>query len=360
MIFSVSEIKKPKHIDNQRQEVYSFDCVIEDAIKDKGTVFPKLHRNLDETATLQQLSDHISEDFGLNVGELGVSDTKFSFYHHGKIWLHPIARNSNDLETLLHEYAHLFVSYFFNMHSAQAHGGEFMSVFRFLLDHYDILSKEEFDKISEQFGKNVDIYKDYVDCLKFMTEDELKHLYDETKKEENNKKHPCFWTSFSFIEREYISTEKQAHFFIKNKKENVFIYTCVNKCAYEYETPFFNLTKEELKKTVLLSSAYLMGYDGEKCTSPYEPRYYGYSEVDGSFLYNPLGCFYSQQVKLGDDCTKEEKKIISKEITIYAKNLKKEGYNVIKAKSEKEYQYLYRLMKERYFTLRNEENKSAA
>lgn len=360
MICSVKEIKKPMHIDNQRQQVYSFDVIIENAINEKGSVFPKLHRNLDETATLQQLSDHISEDFGLNVGNLEVSNNKFSYYHHGRIWIHPITRNTNDIETLLHEYAHLFVDYFFNMSSSQAHGGEFMAAFRFLLSHYDILSYKEFDKLSNQFGKDIHVYHDYVECFEITTEDKINEIYNDIKKEKQEYNHPCFWTFFDSIERQYINTQKQLHFFIKSKKSNVFIYTCINKCAYHYETPFSNLTREELKKTILVSTAYLMGYDGEKCTSSYEPRYYGYSEVDGSYLDNPFGGFYSRQVKLGDDCTKEEKKIISKEITIYTKNLKKEGYNVIKAKSEKEYRYLYRLMKDRYFTLRDEENKSAA
>lgn len=360
MIYSVNDIKKPIHIDHQKNEAYSFDCIIENIMAEKGNVFPKLYRNLDESATLQQLSDHISEDFGLCVGDLKISETKYSYYYNGRIWLHPTVKDNNDLETLLHEYAHLFVDYFFNTPSKNSHGGEFMSVLRFLLNHYDILSNSEFDKISERFGQNIHVYNDYVDSFQFLTEDEFNSVYDEIKKDDNNYRHPFFWVSSFPLKREYLSTKKQFHFFVKNEKENIFIYTCVNKCAYYFETPFSNLTKEELMKTVVISSAYLMGYDGEKCTSPHEPRYYGYSEIDGSYIDNPFGGFYSRQVKLGDDCTKEEKKIISKEITVYAKSLKQDGYNVVRAKSEKEYQYLVKMMKDRYWDLREEANNKVA
>lgn len=360
MIYSVAEVKKPRHTDSQRQSFYDFDHILKDEIAAQGTRFPKLYRDLDENASIQELSNHISEDFGLLCSELFVSNDSSSYYQMGKIWIHPIARKQNDIEVLLHEYAHLFHDYFFKSESAQPHGGEYVAVFRWLLDFYDIVPKSDFDEALTYFGEDVDLFEDHIETLTFMSENELNSLFHSLKEQDNEEYISGIWSTSGQLERNYISTEKQIHHFMKNKESGKFIYSCVNKCAYDYETPFSNLTKEEFENTIIVSSAYLMGYSGEKITSRYCPRYYGYVELDGSTAFNPLRGFSSDLVKLGDDETPEEKKLITKQITEYVKTLKKDGVNVIRAKSEKEYVRLCNLMKKRYWEIRKEGNLIAA
>lgn len=354
MILSVHDVERMILTDSQRNAMYAFDEILEDEIKAQGKIFPKLYRNLNENASLQELSNNICDDFGLPYSTFNISEDKTSYYFNFKIYMTPSAIYNKDVEALLHEYAHFFNHLIFKAEDGLSHNGDFVCVFRWLLDYYGIVSKNDFNETITYFAENVVLYDDYIESFKFLTKNEFNILFDELSPLHNNLLISGTWTYSGAFEKKYINTKKQVHFFIKNESKNIFIYSCINKLACYYNDPFSNLTLEQLKNTVIVSPAFLMNYSGESERRKHYPKYYGFVEADGSFFDNPLSCDWVSLVKLGDDSTPDEKKIIQKEITKYSKNLKNEyGKNVVKAKSELEFQTFQSIMRTQYYLLRN-------
>lgn len=355
MLVSVQDVKVRKHTDSQREKTYSLDSLIKRKIKEKGSVFPKLFRHLD-TFDMEQVSKHISEDFGLNMRKLQVSTSYIgsshtvSYAEGGDIFIHNDHRHS--LMVLLHEYAHIFTDFFFRSENGSSHDGYFNAAYRFLLNHYHILSYDEFNELANI--AKVEVYVDAIVGFDFVTEDVFNSRHQELVENDKDVYLP-YWVRCNGLERNIFNGKKTVHYFIKNPITGQFIVSSVNKCHFEHSHEFSEMTKEEMKNTVLLSPVFLMDESGEKVTGRDfgSPRgCYGYAIADGRNIDNGLCGFHSTSGFYSYGCEKEDKKDSAKELSNDVKYFKKSGLNVIKTTSEKEYRRLYSLMRERYYDIR--------
>lgn len=351
MIINIENATKFIANDKQRQIVYSMDNSLECLIND--AYYPKLYKELPKDASLFELGQNIADEFGLNKNIIKQCDKRKNCYYMGYIYLSSNTVNLNCLETLIHEFAHLFCDYFFRSENQHSHDGHFMAVFRWLLNYYDILSIEQFNYLIEHDYPSIDVYDNFIHTFEYLDKQTFDFKLNESKKFETQRSH-TMWTNFNSFKREQVITENFIEYFIENIQSNQLIYIKVKRTESE-KNLFFNMDIDMIKKTVLISPTYLMDTDGERITNKhYFPAYLGFCDVCGSDIENNYGVNKSP-VQYTKDTSANGRKEINKMITSYSKDLKKKGFNVIKTKSEKEFSKIYWEMKDACRELKNKE-----
>lgn len=350
MLINTKDAKKFSASDKQRQIVYSMDRSLEDLIND--AYYPKLYKGLSKDADLFQLGQNIANDFGLHEDVIRKTNQQNCSYYMGYVYLTPLTLRENCLETLIHEFAHLFCDYFFRSEEQKGHDGHFMATLRWLFNHYDILSTEKFNHFIETNYPSIEVYDDFIHTFEFVDKETLDSKFNQAKESKVESSHTA-WTQYNTFKREQVISEDFIEYFIENTKFENYIYIKVRRTSYE-KNYFFNTDIETMRKTVLLSPPYVMDTDGERITNRnYFPAYLGYCDVDGSLIDNNFGV-YKYPVRYIQDISKEGRKEINRNITEYSKELKSKGINVIKTKSEKEFTKLYWEMKSRCRELTDE------
>lgn len=342
MLISVKDTLSISSNDIQKENVYAFDDFLWMKMNKKNLDFPKLFRgkNVNEI-TLEEISQNIQDDFGLNIGKLLTCQVD-NYFKEGRIHLSSLTFVNKNIEILIHEYAHAFQSFLFSSHHQTSHGAEFVSILRFIMNYYDIFSYEEFDNLLVNFRLNVDCYVDFIEHFEVCS----KEFFDEKnqffKESENYDYRDSFFVSYNRTVRLTHGTEKQISHLIQGANDKYF-HLIVNRCFYEYNSPFAHLSDEDLKNVVLLSSFYTMDDAGYKITANFWSGYFGY--VETSIVPNLWFGHEAQRFEPDEDGKKAARKDRSERI----KQLKKEGKKVIIAKSYKEYSEYYSLLRDRYY-----------
>lgn len=338
MITFCADVKKQIFKDAQKNRVYDFDSLLEKEIEKIERPFETLWEKYGRKPTIQEISNFISTDFGLPVKDIKTTNANQSFYQTGSITLNQY--HKNNIEVLMHEYAHYFCDVFFRTKNQTIHGGEFMSVFRFLLNHYNLISTEKFNQLINIEGLNVDVYTDFIVSFDNLTEKEYLIKIDEAK-QKYSEEDIYFWDSWGYIERYFYSSKTKYFNFIKNESNNKFFLITLKKLGYENDGLFDDLTNDDINNTVLVSPSHLMDHDGFPCRGRYSFKYYGFSVIKGEDFFNTDYIhFYSSYntvefLSNGEDL--KDKKETNTEKKDYINYLKNKGFNVIITKSIKEY-----------------------
>tara|TARA_Y100001960_G_scaffold192652_1_gene201664 strand:+ start:9110 stop:10255 length:1146 start_codon:yes stop_codon:yes gene_type:complete len=372
MIYSTNEVKKRIYIDSQREAFYDFDHILQEEIKlvKSEKYLEKLYRGLPSEADLQAISTNIAEDFGLD-GKLEISNKRNSYYYFGSIYIHPICWNNKNLETLLHEYAHLFMDCFFSTGYETAHGGEFAAALRFLLDFYDIVPKETYNELISTFAEDVSLYDNYIESFEFLTiEDFCKEKTKSKKKEVFNNNFTCrkFYLNF---EKEEIHTKDQYHFYYSNGDKNKFIRVVLNKFAYETDHPFKKLSIEEILNTRLVSNVFIMDwharpvkkYEGFQGFAEYRGDYFLHLKDDqetiSSVSWASPEIVHTNNSQRFDICIPKEKvsgtRYANKKRKEYIQKCRKEGINIVTSNSQLEFDFLQEQFKHRCHELHQQQ-----
>lgn len=342
---SVQTATKQSNRDSQKQMVYAFDEILWEKMNEKKIDYPKLFRGktFDEIS-IQEMASNVQRDFGIDIGKIECR-TDDNYFKGGKIVLSASVFKEKNIEIMLHEFAHCFCSFIFTSDRQQDHGAEFVSVLRYLFNFYEILSYDAFDDLIKKHFPKINYYFDFIEEMTPLSEEAF-HLAQDAADKNDFKRNGTYFLSFNNFSRSTKESEKQIYHFINGFEKDVFFKVTLNKCGFEYKTPFSDLTFEEFKNTVLLSSVCVMDQNGAKITAEHWSGYYGFNEVcteDFRGLTN-----YPILQDFGKSDAREWKLYL----TQYAKELKKSGKNIIRARSYKEFELLYKQMRARYFELR--------
>lgn len=346
MLTSVDNVNTQISRDSQKENVYLFDDILWETIKVKGMDYPKLfgNRNI-EDIRLQDIADVINADFQLGLPELTYS-TGDNFFSEGRININHFVAKEKNFEVLLHEFAHAFDYYLFDTPIVSVHGAKFLSTLRFLLNHYEVLSFKEFDELLEShLPTQLECHTDLVDAIIFCNKQELNNLKEQYNANQNQEKREIFYSHITKLE---IKEEQHVNLFFESRINDQCYFIRMKRFAFEYKTPFTNITVEELNNIVLLSPVFMMDDNGNKITAEFWNGNYGFIEETVT-IPNIYG-HNLEPIKYYPD--KDGKKEANKERNRTAKEFKKNGRTVLKPSSYKEYSRLHGLMREKYFELR--------
>lgn len=307
--------------DSNKDFSYQLDDVIFDMIKEKKPCLKKLYGDLNpETTDIVQLSKKVLSDFCLdsvNVKHCMEADQGYtyrSYVKYNSIFFGDYHYKQNNIEIALHEIAHVLCDSHFNS-PFEKHGALFVSVLKWLILHYKLLTEEEFDiacqkandfkvKMTDETIVSVEFISDDIDCYI--------NLFDEKSKvtsyyQKDGKK---------YIENSRYKENGLYHIFQVNyeKKKGVLI----KRKLFGYEdyskNIFSKLTNEELVNFHLISPIFLMNYNGRKTNHRNEgSKGYSCYKVDECFfVYREYEYVYDlkdyqSQVKCLTKRLKEEK-----------------------------------------------------
>lgn len=349
-IVSVNSITKFVKRDTFKYPVYAFDNEIDKRIKEKGSYFPKLFRHLPKDASLFEIGQNIIDDF--NLGSVTIRQnrsSRISTYGASEIRLTPSVVRNHCLEILLHEFAHLFNAVFFPADAD--HDGGYLVAFRFLLNHYDIISNEEFDEMVENSPHNIQLFKDYLISFEVVAESDLeatleeyKNLEPESKlikekyKESLSERWTYRYVSFhADLTAIHLFNEESKDTFVYNPKmKGIGFIIKLNYFKYEKAQPFECITEEELLKTMLVSPVAnydSYGYIIRSKHAWYEPsfKYKRFDEVLEDNIY------YRYKNEHIVECDFSDRALAMKERTAFLKDFRKEGWNIIIAKNNDQF-----------------------
>lgn len=254
MIKSVHDVKKTAKTDYNKKSVYDFDYQLSKFINQKFN---------GKSFCLEEYALKLREDFGLTKTSTNInkSDTNSSYYEDGCIYLERYALEKKCIETFFHEYSHFFCEIFFK--EVLPHGGEFLSVFKFLLNKYDLVTNEEFDRLilENEHIKTV-LFNDYIHSFEEYDADDFDLLERQNVSSgiyTLQSKNGNFIISKKMIAgciKTVYETDKQYHHFIKTSKENKNFHIVINKCFYQYENIFSQHSDVDLFNLVLFSPIY--------------------------------------------------------------------------------------------------------
>jgi hypothetical protein len=148
MKISIDSINDISTRDSQKRKVYSLDDDLQEYIRYAKPSLFKLTRGLHiDGAGVKQIALNVLEDFGITDCKIYTSKTFNSYEYMGDIYFHPTVFTSFNIEIVLHEIVHVFQERLTCM-ACSAHGEVFVTLLRYLLNHYEIVNNEKFDELN--------------------------------------------------------------------------------------------------------------------------------------------------------------------------------------------------------------------
>ncbi len=144
--------RKVCEADPQRHKVYDMERTMVGACVDTTMELP----------TLRQIVRHACREWGLIAPKLLLKSEDntmvFGMYYHelNTICLNHCFHGAN-IGVLLHELAHHII-WRRHGHDAEDHGKEFVAVYRYLLNRYNVIPDYAFDTILDRWGVEYDIH----------------------------------------------------------------------------------------------------------------------------------------------------------------------------------------------------------
>lgn len=180
MKISIDSINDISTRDSQKRKVYSLDDDLQEYIRYTKPSLFKLTRGLDvEDVGIKQVALNVLEDFGITDCKIHLSKTFNSYEYMGDIYFHQTVFTGCNVEIVLHEIVHVFQERLTCM-ACSAHGKTFVTLLRYLLNHYEIVSNEKFDELSSGKVK-------YFHDLDFNFEEVTKDSFDFKKEVGKNR-----------------------------------------------------------------------------------------------------------------------------------------------------------------------------
>jgi hypothetical protein len=280
MKISVKSIKKELSRDSQRSKVYSMDRLLKKTINQRIKVneidLTKLYGELEDKNDIIKLTEKIFDDFSLSGCTACVSNSAtFSFCRSRSITYTSFAFTNNDIETVIHEVSHLVINALFGYHS-DGHGALYVTVFKYLLNYYNLINNEDFDKINQMMtGNKVKEFSDYFIDFKFISNNQADELISKYEIKERS-----YSSSFEHLKFKDLNGNFEI-IIRKNLLNNKSIYIKRNLFLYEEEGNVFSkMTNKDLLNTVLFSPPHKMCCDGYPSRTKYYSEYgYSYLEV---------------------------------------------------------------------------------
>lgn len=358
MITSVDTVKRVKsNKDHQRNDVYRFDSIIVNYLKNNDIDYSKLYEGLSENANVLELSYKVADDFNLSLDNrhdlFSFTNSTYSYCQYHRVFYsqNNISNKIYMIETMFHEIAHLFNVVQLGK-SQSGHDGGFLFLLRMFFDFYNIIDAATFNALLEKFGKVI-IYDNYLE-IKELNDQEFK-LAKSTTEEVLAKRNNYF----------IVDEDKKELFYTKNEKNGKCILYSRNKYGYEYKNNVFdNMDFLELKNVIIISPVMKISYNGYRTTSKYD--------YDNGFLYHTISCDYEYSNGFNSFIIDKNYSVFDdietakKEVSSFSKDHKKNNYDVFRTYTFEEYSLLVEefeksfkeketLEKERYSTEIEEE-----
>ena len=325
--------------DSQKKMAYRLDDALSEFISKNKPSLKKLYGELNpETSDLIALTKKMARDFSLDnleVRHCPKADEGFlyhSYAGHNRITFGSYHYNKNDIEVAIHEFAHIICDTLFKS-SFERHGALFISVLRWLMNYYELISYKEFDSICEYNFNKIQRTDETIVSIEFINENiEILIEQFEKKSRESSyykKNNEIYIQSFQYKENGLLNILYVNH---ETKKG-----TLVKRKLFGFEdfdnSIFKHFKNEELLNFYLISPAFLIDYDGYKTTSrDYGCLGYKYYKVDNDFhvssnyenVYNREDCqsqlkcltrkLKSENIKYKRCFTYEEFDILSRQL----------------------------------------------
>lgn len=306
--------------DSNKNLAYQLDDVIFYMIKEKKPCLKKLYGYLNpETTDIVDLAYKVLAEFCLDnivvkhCLEADIGYKYRSYVRGDSIFFGNYHYKQNNIEVVLHEIAHVLCDKNFNS-PFEKHGALFVSVLKWLVLHYELLTEEEFDlackeandskvKMTDETIISVDFisdnFKSYVDLVSNKSKESSYYNKNGEKYIENSR-----YKEDGIYHIIQINYEKMEAVLIKRK-------------LFGYEdfsnNIFSKFTNKELNNFHLISPLFLMNYMGYKAYHRYEgDKGYSYYKVNENFEIDKVYDFvydlkdYQSQIKCLTKTLKEE------------------------------------------------------
>lgn len=277
--------------DSNKDFSYQLDDVLFDMIKEKQPCLKKLYGSLNpDTTDIVQLSYKILEEFCLDnytVKHCKEADKGYlyrSYVQYSTIFFGDYHYKQNNIEVALHEIAHVLCDKNFNS-PFEKHGALFVSVLKWLILHYELLTEEEFEIACKKANNfKVKMTDESIVSVEFINDGIEKYI--EVFNEKSREASYYQKNGEKYIENTRYKENGLFHILQVNHEKMKGVLVKRKLFGYEdYSNNIFSkLSNEELVNFHLISPVFLMNYDGWKTSSRYEgDKGYSYYKVDDTF-----------------------------------------------------------------------------
>lgn len=248
--FKTSDLKKSTTRDSYRAVVYDFDNSINQNINFENTIFKDYKRSID-------IVDFIVKDLSLGVN---VKSKTSNGSHYWALYNEiAISNGHNDLKShgyiAFHEIAHFLDDLFFK-NILPAHHSSFLFCYEYILDYYNVISKEKFAKIVKHFN-SANFFSRRLPYIQNFAEIQKTTNFDYQADLNNFKKRFFdYGKTFSF------KNFKSLIFTVNNKKYNHIINKENNK-TLKVVRNILPFEKKSKKETISFSNVRIMDWNGE-------------------------------------------------------------------------------------------------
>lgn len=257
MILSSQNLTPRSFSDNQKRSVY----LLGESLRQLSTLdgdLSLLYGDLPRDSHLEDIFyGTIAKDFGLVGIQYEVTYTDHSEWEPHSSTIRISEFDKDCVITFLHEVAHMITDLHFPVYSRQAHGAEFVSVYRYILNKYGVISLNDFDTLVAKSHKTVVGYTDFIEQIKLISNTELNDFVLNSESQFVESKYTCgadMQSIYDFDAKDWCMR------IVSNTNGNLL--TKWNKTAFD--KTYYDLTYEDKQHVCFISPVGMFDANGIK------------------------------------------------------------------------------------------------
>lgn len=257
-------IKTRSENDTKKEVVYDLDFYLSKIIKKGFCKLNKLYGELPTDVSIVELTKKIYKDFNVNeISEVKIKENiNYSYYRLKTIVYSDYELKNNNIEVVLHEFAHYIVAEMFNVKES-SHSDFFSTILKWIFNYYNVLDEDYFYRRNELVAENKIKYLDeaivkLTPVDSFEIEEILnKNVFKSIRENDRFKK-------LIYIDKE----KKEEHVLLINEVNGKGVYSIRKLFGYEIKKiEIKESNKEDWKGYVIFSPIHIIDDCGEQVTA---------------------------------------------------------------------------------------------